>query len=337
MKALGIGKIRGLQELSTEHGSLAVLALDQRGSLIKALKIDESDPDLYIKIREYKMELVGELLPLCSAVLLDPQFSAAEAICSSRINSQKGLIVATEETGYIEQSDGRLNQVIPGWSLGKAKRMGASAAKLLTYYNPEIESMAREQEDFIKSLVEEAEYLDIPLLLEPMSYSVDPDMPKRSPEFAKKRPRIVQQTAKNLGNLGVDLLKLEFPCDHNFEKDRSVWQEECNKVTEFAPVPWVLLSAGVDYDVFRQQLEVACKAGAAGFVAGRAIWKEAAEVTGKERTAFLKGTARERIKELVDIVNQHASKWQDMIESGFCHIDSGWHKDYKDLKHKELS
>jgi len=329
--SIGVGKIRGLQELTTNSGSVTVLALDQRGSLMRALDIKKDDPNVYQTIRDFKMELVAELLPGCSAVLLDPQFSASEAICTGRISGQKGLIVATEKSGYIDKDGGRLDQVLPGWSLKKAKRMGASASKLLVYYNPELESFARKQEEFVSGLVKEASDLDIPLLLEPMSYSSDPDVSKNSQGFAKKRPQIVQKTAELLGNLGVDLLKMEFPCDFRFEKDKKVWMEECVKLTESAPVPWVLLSAGVDYDVFRDQLEVACRAGASGFVAGRAIWKEAAEHKGKERTDFLKNTARKRISELVGLVDQFASSWKDVVEYDFYVIDSDWYENYSEF------
>ena len=78
--SIGVGKMRGLQELSTESGTITVLALDQRGSLMKALNIDKNDPDVYQIIRDFKMELVAELLPGCSAVLLDPQFSAVRLV-----------------------------------------------------------------------------------------------------------------------------------------------------------------------------------------------------------------------------------------------------------------
>lgn len=35
---------------------------------------------------------------------------------------------------------------------------------------------------------------------------------------------------------------------------------------------WLLLSAGVTYDEFMVQTEIAAKAGSAGFIAGRAVW-----------------------------------------------------------------
>ena len=331
MKNLSIGKIRGLQEISTSDGYLTVLALDQRGSLIRAMGLKKEDPLLYEKIRDFKLDTVQELLPHCSAVLLDPQYSAAEAIYGGLVSGQKGIIVTTEETGYVEKPNGRTNQLIPGWSLEKAKRMGASASKLLVYYNPKIRSLAKLQEEFVRSLSDIAEDLDLPLLLEPMSYSSDPEIPKNSGEFAQMRPQIVLDTVKNMGHLGIDLLKLEFPCDVNYELDESVWLNACEQITELSPVPWVLLSAGVNFNIFKKQLDIACRAGASGFVAGRAIWKEATSLDKKERIDFLITTAVKRTKELVTIVQEHASPWKDSLENDFAKIDREWIAGYNEL------
>lgn len=331
MENIDIGKTRGLQELTNQDGLISVLALDQRGSLIKALGIQENSPDLYQVVRTFKLAVTEYLLPYCSAVLLDPEYSAAEAISAGLIPGQKGLVVATEESGYIENPDGRENRVISSWSMAKAKRMGASAAKLLSYYNPNIFKPSQIQEDFIIKLAEEAKTLDFPLLLEPMSYSNNPKMPKNSAEFAKMRPEIVLNTAKRLGALGVDLLKLEFPCDVNFENDINVWKSSCVAITEAAPVPWLLLSAGVDFSVFKEQLRVACQAGASGFVAGRAIWKEATALSGLKRIDFLKTTAVDRTKELVDIVNNYAEPWTKIYRDRMPLIDKDWHSSYAEF------
>ena len=328
---MNIGKMRGMQEISTPEGFITVLALDQRGSLFKALGMEKSDPALYKKVREFKKTTTTELISDCSAVLLDPQFAAAEAINEGWISGQKGLIVALEETGYVDSPDGRLNPFISNWSLSKAKRMGASAAKLLAYYDPRMMKLAEHQTRFISEIVDGSKELDFPFLLEPMSYSSDPNIPKNSAEFAKIRPQIVRDTAEQLGALGVDLLKLEFPCDTAFEHDRSVWLKACEAITKVSPVPWVLLSAGVDFGVFKDQLEVACRAGASGFVSGRAIWKEAAALKDHDRTDFLATTGAQRMRQLVEVVNQNAQPWKDALPSKPNFIDQGWINTYQDF------
>ncbi len=57
----------------------------------------------------------------------------------------------------------------------------------------------------------------------------------------------------------------------------------CKELDQASRLPWVLLSAGVDFESFRIQVEIACKAGASGFLAGRALWQEGARIpAGKQ-------------------------------------------------------
>jgi hypothetical protein len=49
----------------------------------------------------------------------------------------------------------------------------------------------------------------------------------------------------------------------------------------------MLLSAGVDFESFRKQVKIACKAGASGFLAGRALWQEGTQIRSRdERMIF---------------------------------------------------
>ena len=72
---------------------------------------------------------------------------------------------------------------------------------------------------------------------------------------------------------------MEFPYDIKFNQDRRAWRQACAELSEACAVPWVLLSAGVDFEQFKPQAQVACENGASGFLAGRAIWKEAAAMS----------------------------------------------------------
>ena len=58
---------------------------------------------------------------------------------------------------------------LDGWSVAKAKRMGASAAKLLVYYNPAA-SNAAAQERFVERVATECRSADLPLFVEPLSF-----------------------------------------------------------------------------------------------------------------------------------------------------------------------
>ena len=74
-------------------------------------------------------------------------------------------------------------------------------------------------------------------------------------------------------------------------------------MTDALDVPWAVLSAGVGHDEFRDQLAVARAAGAAGFIAGRSLWKECVGLPPPERRAFLEDTGRRRFAELVALLD----------------------------------
>jgi tagatose-1,6-bisphosphate aldolase len=98
--------------------------------------------------------------------------------------------------------------------------------------------------------------------------------------------------------LGVDVLKAEFPVDVKVEPEESVWREACEELTDASDVPWVLLSAGISYDIFLKQVRTACEAGASGVMAGRAVWREAVTLDRLVRNTFLQSVARERMQRL---------------------------------------
>jgi len=329
VKTLSMGKIRGMQQISTSTGRITVLALDQRGST-ENLGIPKGDPALYETLRDFKLGTVNRLAGYASAVLLDPEYGAHEAVARGILPGNKGLIVTLEESGYINETTARLNRIIPGWSIRKAKKMGASAVKLLVHYNPYALDLAETQDRFIRAFVTEAQEEDIPLLIEPVSYSTDPAVAKDSQEFAAQRPEMVVETARRIGALGVEMLKMEFPYDAKFNADEQAWETACQKITQSSMVPWALLSAGVDFEVFKRQALVACKSGASGFVAGRAIWKEATLLRGAQRDSFLASTGCDRLAELADNAEKYARPWTTLFPGLASAATREWYKSFSE-------
>jgi tagatose-1,6-bisphosphate aldolase len=188
--------------------------------------------------------------------------------------------VAIESTGYTGDATARQAQIIPGWSVEKAKRMGASAIKLLVYYHPD-SSTASEIEVFTSKIAEDCKKQDLVLMLEPLSYSLNENKKLTSEE----KRYVVVETARRLTSLNVDILKAEFPLDVA-DVDESKWAGACAEISAASLVPWILLSAAVDYEAFVRQVTVACNAGASGIAVGRAVWKEAVTLNGDKRMKF---------------------------------------------------
>ena len=329
MASLSIGKIRGLQEISSPEGLITVLALDHRGTLIKAMGLNEKEPNMYSQVRDFKFMTIKYLLPYATAVLIDPQYGGAEAIARGIIPGSKGLMITLESSGYEGESTARLNEIIPGWSPAKIKSMGASAIKFKIDYHPDAGKVTKQMDELVARVSAEAAELDIPFLLEPVSYSIDANIKKESAEYARLRPAIVLETTRRLGPM-VDVLKLEFPHDASFNKDEKEWKKACMDITHTSPVPWVLLSAGVVFDIFKQQVKVACEAGASGYVAGRAIFQEAAGMQGSAREDFLKNVAARRMQELKEMAAKTARPWINGYPGLADSVDENWIKQYQE-------
>jgi tagatose-1,6-bisphosphate aldolase len=322
---LSIGKWRGLTECSTQGGVFTNLALDHRDSLRRAMSPDDPQSVSYARQAAFKRELVSSIAPVSSAVLLDPEIGIPSAIYTRALPGSTGMLVALEATGYHGEKIARRTEILPGWDVGKVKRIGASGVKLLVYYHPDAPT-AKDQEALVAEVSAECARFDLPFFLEPLSYSLDPDS-KRLP--SNTRRDIVIETARKLSALGVDVLKAEFPLDVSVVGDEELWYEACSSLTEASRTPWVLLSAGVDFEVFLRQVEVACRAGASGVLAGRAVWKEAAGLQGRERTAFLRTTAVERMERIAEFCSQFGRPWWEVYSPAA--LEENWRRDYMSI------
>jgi tagatose-1,6-bisphosphate aldolase len=328
-KSLSLGKLRGLQEIANPNGLFTITALDHRGSLQKAINPENPKSVSYQEMVDYKIKLLNALAPHSSAILIDPVFGASPALKGSHISGTQGFLVSLEATGYTDSEGDRVTTVAEGWGVDKIKRMGASAVKILLYYNPG-SATSEQQEQFIVQAAEDCRTNDIPMLVEPMTYNIADGPNKGTAEFAELKPEMVIETARRLCPLGIDVLKAEFPDDPDFEKDESKMADHCRQLTEVAEVPWVLLSAGVGYDTFNLQTRLACENGASGFLAGRAIWQEAPGLPEADQQHFLATTAVGRLEELTAIANGSGRPWAGVYSAEIEAVDAaeGWQTRY---------
>lgn len=315
------GRWRGLRLTSSSRDVFTILAFDQRDSYTKMLPAQASYNDAV----SIKHEVVTALAPNASAVLLDATYGMKSAL---DLNRSSGLLMALEKSGYTGDSTYRRVEFYDDWTVAKIKRMGASAVKLLVYYHPGAGDLAQEIEDLVSRVRAQCTQHDIPLFLEPVSYSLDKNIAKSSPEFAATRPQVVRETAERLARLKPDVLKLEFPVDTEFNDDQKSWRAACEAISRVCDVPWALLSAGVDFEVFEPQLKVACECGASGFLAGRAIWKECIPMPPEDRKQFLAHKGLERFQRLAEIANQHARPWTDFYQPSIG--GDTWYADYSE-------
>jgi tagatose 1,6-diphosphate aldolase len=300
-----IGARRGLEACASARGTFAVLALDHRQNLRRELHPDDPSSVTYEEMVDFKRAVVRALAPVATGTLVDPEIGAAQSIADGSLPARTGLIVAIEATGYEGSPTARISRVLDGWSVAKAKRMGASAAKLLVYYHPD-EANAADQERLVADVAADCRAADLALFVEPLSFS----LVEGEKLTGEARRRVVVETARRLTRIGGDVLKAEFPYDPSVT-DRARWSPACAELDAASAVPWVLLSGGVDEATFLAQVEVACDAGASGVLAGRSVWAEAATLGPGPRDAFLATTARKRLQRLVDLADARGRSWRD--------------------------
>jgi tagatose 1,6-diphosphate aldolase len=328
---VSIGKLRGLQQLADAEGMMTMCAVDHRGALKRALNERNPEAVSYQDMVDFKLDLCQSVAPFASAILLDPEYGAGQTIAAGLFPASRGLLVSMEKTGYSGDNSARITELLPGWSVKKAKRMGASAVKLLIYFRPDLKDVTSKQLDLVANLADQCIEEDMAFLVEPVSYPVG-EGEASTKEFSQTKPELVVETARQLTALPIDVLKAEFPADIRFEKDEGKLLGLCRRLSDASRLPWVLLSAGVDFDSFKKQVEIACRAGASGFLAGRALWQEAAKIRSRdERMRFFQNTAAPRLKQLAEIADGCGKPWYSKlgIENGkFAPLGEGWYRDY---------
>lgn len=325
---LTVGKMRGLQQIADENGRFIMTAMDHRGSLEKSL-CGTSGDDCYRLMTEFKTDLCRALAPASSAVLLDPIYGAAQAISRGALPGDTGLLVSVEATGYEGDKTARVTRLLDGWGVEKIKRLGASAVKMLVYFRPDSGDLARRQLTTVEKTALECRKYDIPFLVEPVSYPLDGEAAE---DYGAKKTEIVTATAEKMTALPIDVLKAEFPADMKLIMNDDALLDACRALDTASRTPWVILSAGADFDVFRRQVELACRAGASGFLGGRAIWQEAVEINDRtERRRFFETTGLERLEELIRLTRLYGRPWQEKqgaLKGAKAPLDAGWYRSY---------
>ncbi len=328
---LSTGKLRGMQRIAGANGIFTMCAMDHRGSLADRLCADAATDDCRQDMADFKEDLCRILSPHASAVLLDPIFGAAQAVSGGLLARQTGLLVSLEESGYHGGREARETTLLSGWSVAKIKRMAADAVKLLVYYRPDLDSLAARQRELVQQVAEECRRHDLPCIVEAVSYPIGQEV-SDPVLFARHKPEIVIQTARDLTPLAIDVLKAEFPADLNHAHSEREAARLCQALDAASSKPWVILSAGVDYKTFTRHITLACRAGASGYLAGRAVWQEAIDMAdAPHRQEFLKTTAVARLKKLSAIARKYAAPWHRKLGLNphrLAAITTTWYKGY---------
>jgi tagatose 1,6-diphosphate aldolase len=324
---LGKGKIAGISACATEQGIIAAAAMDQRGSLRRAIA-DARGPDGKATpedLAAFKTSVAKILTRYASAILIDPEYGF-EAMKSRAPGT--GALLSYEKTGYDANVKGRLPDLLDDWSVRRLVENGANAIKILIYYNPfDEERINTVKHAFLERVGAECLALDVPFFLEPLAYD-DGIGPENGFDFAKKKPEYVARYMEEFSNprYGVDVLKVEVPVNMKFVEgtrafggqaaySRAGAMEHFRTAAAAAKKPFIYLSAGVTDEVFRESLELATEAGVnfSGVLCGRATWQDGIPVYAKQGQPALEAWLADRgvknIQELNAVLAKGAKPW----------------------------
>jgi tagatose 1,6-diphosphate aldolase len=255
--------------IAADHGQPLIDMLDGLGL--------PSGPDAQ---RAFKADLLDTVGRDAGAVLLDPDVSMP----ALRDRVETDLLVRMEADDFGEADGARHMRLLA--SAEDVRALGA-AGKLMVYLRADRDD--GHAAALVAGAVRDCERAGVECVVELMTYRLDDESPEA---FAAPPAGLIVEGAVRQQESGAPVLKLEYPGSAT----------GCRRITDALSVPWAVLSAGVDHDAFCGQLRDAMDGGAAGFIAGRSLWKEAVGLSPADRRAFLADVGRRRLDEMLSIV-----------------------------------
>jgi len=268
----------------TKNGRFLMLALDHRQSfrqILNPLNPSATSDKQMIAVKKVIIESLSEKI---SGLLIDPEFGLP---AYKSLNCQKPYLLSVEKSGYQRKDEERITEL--EYEIADLKKMGASGIKLLLYFNPWVKS-AIEQLKTAAFVYHQCRQENLPLFLEIVTYYTE--------ETALNKSNLVVESLNKVLSFGVtaDVFKLEYPLD----------RQGCLTVSKIlGKIPWIMLSRGENFQIFKIQLEEAMANGASGFLAGRSLWQEIGQFSDDEkRKDYLQNCVQKRFDEIASIVLQ---------------------------------
>jgi sulfofructosephosphate aldolase len=287
-----------LDRLARPSGGFAMVAMDQRESLRAMFAEHLPEPITLERRVRFKVAVAAILSPHASAMLLDAGEGLEPVVAAGALAPSCGLIVAADELvqphgGPVD--DTRLDRSI---DLGHAAERGAAGAKLLVIWRPDRAEAARAE--LVEEFLAVARSAGLAAIVEGV---VRPPGAVDEADWTEREDALLEAT-RELGAHRPDLYKAQVPLSGL--GDPAEVTALSQRLTRVLLCPWVVLSSGVAIDDFAGAVESACLGGASGFLAGRAIWRDALV---EDPEPALRERAVPRLRGLAAIVDATARPW----------------------------
>lgn len=244
----------------TQDGIFHIFAIDHRDVLTNKMaeKMGPIADDRIVL--EKKLRLIEGVRDIASAILVDTHYFFKDKQLDRRMDMDR-VLVGIERNNYdvSKIAEGYLSTDI---SIRELAQRGCNMVKLFVYYHPEM-AFANEIDQVIAEAAKACGECQLPLMLEPILYHSAPE----------NRLDLTRQMLARLKKFDIDLYKIDFPGDldrYSPEENLAI----CREIGALLGKPWIILSSGVTLERFKAQLEIAGRAGACGYAAGRSIWND---------------------------------------------------------------
>jgi tagatose-1,6-bisphosphate aldolase len=298
-----VGLHRRLSRISDAAGLIRTMAIDHPDNYLVLFDEDLSKVS-FEEVVQSKLEMIAELSRHATSVLVDPVWSFGQSIVTGALPGAVGVISGIEDLYYSPatspvgfDTELRLKE---GWNPAKLSALGADAAKLVVFHREDGDAADVErQHEVVARAAADCHAVGLPLIVEPLWFPVAGES-MDDPEVRERRRRSVISSSHSFHEDGTDIMKVEFPVLDLADLDAC--HQACADLDEAIDGPWVLLSAGVTFEGFRTQIDVAADHGCSGFMAGRAIWGDAVGRLSTEQRASGAALAARRLDELAEVL-----------------------------------
>ncbi|MDF2749413.1 MAG: hypothetical protein K0T00_588 [Gaiellaceae bacterium] len=277
-----------LDALARPSGTFLMVAMDQRESLRTLLREhghDATDD----RLRAFKLAVARELGPYASGLLIDDAYGVEVVEEAVRLVPPTcGVLLAVD---LLDQQPGA---AVEDTRLDERAELpaGIAALKLLVIWRDD--AGRAERVEMSRRFVALAERHGVLSVLEPVVRHED-------------REWAILEAARELGAVLPSLYKCQVPFGGRAEP--AAITAHCRELDAALPCPWVVLSQGVEPADFPAAVEAACKGGASGMLAGRAVWT--ATLPADDPTELLRARSVPRLQELAAIVDAHGRPWHE--------------------------
>ena len=247
---------------------------------------------------DFKLAVTRILSPHASGILVDRAEGLDAILEAGVLDPGCGLIVAADE--LVQPTGGLVQETAldRDLDLPRAVARGAVAAKLLVIWKPDRSATTRAE--LVLEFLELARSAGTAGIVEGV---VRPPDGVDEADWTEREDALLEAT-RELGAHRPDLYKAQVPFNGTGEPEAVA--ARCREMTAALPCPWVVLSSGVAIDDFPGAVEAASRGGASGFLAGRAIWRDA---IGANPEPALRERSVPRLRQLGAIVDAHARPW----------------------------